>query len=98
MELIYGGEESYFSSLRSREAESAILNLEQGHSGKRWGRLIVHVTDVDAFWAHLKEKGFDPAKPRRTLRGVNAFFICRIRMGTSCRLRDRSDKRYNWLG
>lgn len=64
MELIYGGEESYFSSLRAREAESAILNLENGHPGKRWGRLILHVTDVDAFWTHLKENGFDTETPR----------------------------------
>jgi catechol 2,3-dioxygenase-like lactoylglutathione lyase family enzyme len=63
MELIYGGEDSYFSSLRSREAESAILNLEQGHPGKRWGRLILNVTDVDAFWTYLKETGFDPEMP-----------------------------------
>jgi hypothetical protein len=47
-------EGSYFSSLRTREAESAILNLEKGHPGKRWGGLILQVTDVDAFWAHLR--------------------------------------------
>jgi hypothetical protein len=33
MELTYGGEDSYFSSLRANEAESAILNLEKGHPG-----------------------------------------------------------------
>jgi catechol 2,3-dioxygenase-like lactoylglutathione lyase family enzyme len=44
MELIYGGEDSYLSSLRSREAASAIFNLEQGHPGGRWGRLILYVT------------------------------------------------------
>ena len=63
MELIYGGADSYFSSLRANDAGSAILNLEKGHPGKPWGRLILHVTDVDAFWTHLKESGFDPAKP-----------------------------------
>jgi catechol 2,3-dioxygenase-like lactoylglutathione lyase family enzyme len=31
MEAIHGGEESDFSSLRARETESAILNLERGH-------------------------------------------------------------------
>jgi catechol 2,3-dioxygenase-like lactoylglutathione lyase family enzyme len=64
MELIYGGEDSYFSSLRARQAESAILNLEMGHPGERWGRLILYVTDVDTFWTHLKENGFDPETPR----------------------------------
>jgi catechol 2,3-dioxygenase-like lactoylglutathione lyase family enzyme len=75
MELIYGGEGSYFSSLRSREAESAILNLEQGHPGKRWGRLILYVTDVDVFWAHLKESGFDPARPQDAAWGERYFHM-----------------------
>jgi len=64
MDLIYSEGDSYFSSLRAREAWSAILNLEKGHPGGRWGRLILHLTEVDAFWAHLKERGFDPASPQ----------------------------------
>jgi hypothetical protein len=32
MELLYGGERSSFSSLRSNDSESAILNFEQGDS------------------------------------------------------------------
>ena len=75
MELIYGGEDSYFSSLRAREAESAILNLEKGHPGKGWGRLILHVTDVDALWTHLKESGFDPAEPRDGAWGERYFHM-----------------------
>ena len=59
MDLTYGGEDSYFSSLRANEAESAILNLEKGHPGVRWGRLILYVADVDALWTHLKENVFD---------------------------------------
>ena len=30
MELLYGGEQASFSSLRANDSESAILNLEQG--------------------------------------------------------------------
>jgi hypothetical protein len=67
MELIYGGEDSYFSSLRVRDVESAILNFEKGDPGKHWGRLILYVTDVDAFWTHLKERGFDPARHKMVL-------------------------------
>ena len=75
MEVIYGGEESDFSSLRARETESAILNLQQGHPEKRWGRLILQVTDVDAFWSHLKEKGFDPARPQDGAWGERYFHM-----------------------
>jgi len=64
MELLYGGEDAGFSSLRARDAQSAILNLEQGDRVTRWGRLIFHVTDVDALWTHLKERGFDPGIPQ----------------------------------
>src|SRR6266496_4852669 len=50
MEVRYGGEGAFFSSLRAGEAESAILNLEQGKPVDGWGRLIFHVADVDAIW------------------------------------------------
>ena len=75
MELIYGGEDSYFSSLRSSDADSAILNLAKGHPGVRWGRLILYVTDVDAFWAHLKERGFDPPTPQDGVWGERYFHM-----------------------
>ncbi|HTF70379.1 MAG TPA: VOC family protein, partial [Edaphobacter sp.] len=64
MELLYGGERASFSSLRASDSASAILNLEQGESVPQWGRLIFHVPDVDAFWGHLKEEGFDPEIPQ----------------------------------
>jgi catechol 2,3-dioxygenase-like lactoylglutathione lyase family enzyme len=64
MELLYGGERASFSSLRASDSASAILNLEQGVSMPQWGRLIFHVTDVDAFWTHLRQKGFDPEVPQ----------------------------------
>jgi uncharacterized glyoxalase superfamily protein PhnB len=64
MELLYGGEQTSFSSLRANDSESALLNLEQGDPVSRWGRLIFYVTDVDAFWTHLKERGVNPEIPR----------------------------------
>ena len=56
-------------------SESAILNLERGDTVSRWGRLIFHVTDVDAFWIHLKEKGFDPEIPRDASWGERYFHM-----------------------
>src|SRR5437660_515237 len=64
MELLYGGEDAGFSSLRAKEAQSAVLNLEQGDRVTLWGRLIFYVTDVDALWTLLKERGFEPEIPR----------------------------------
>ena len=37
MELLYGGEGTGFSSLRAKDTQSAILNLEQGKPVTRWG-------------------------------------------------------------
>lgn len=88
MELVYGGERASFSSLRAKDSESAILNLEQGESVSQWGRLIFHVADVDAFWTHLKEKDLI-LKAHGTPRGVNAISTCSIRMATSCHLLGR---------
>ena len=75
MELLYGGEDAGFSSLRAQDAQSAMLNLERGETVTRWGRLIFYVTDVDAFWTHLKEGGFDPEIPRDAAWGERYFHM-----------------------
>ena len=75
MELLYGGEQASFSSLQAGNSESAILNLEQGNPVSRWGRLIFHVTDVDAFWTHLNDRGFHPEIPRDASWGERYFHM-----------------------
>src|SRR5712692_7655166 len=75
MELLYGGERAGFSSLRAKDAQSAILNLEQGRSVTGWGRMIFYVTDVDGFWNYLKERGFDPGKPQDASWGERYFHM-----------------------
>jgi catechol 2,3-dioxygenase-like lactoylglutathione lyase family enzyme len=74
MELLYGGEDMGFSSLRAKDTQPAILNLEQGKPEPRWGRLI-YVTDVDALWNHLKDQGFDPEIPRDASWGERYFHM-----------------------
>jgi catechol 2,3-dioxygenase-like lactoylglutathione lyase family enzyme len=75
MELIYGGERESFSSLRASNSESAILNLELGVTVPQWGRLIFHVSDVDALWTRLREKGFEPESPRDASWGERYFHM-----------------------
>ena len=70
-----GGEDAGFSSLRGKDEQSAILNLEQGDRVTRWSRLIFYVTDVDALWIHLKERGFDPEIPRDASWGTRYFHM-----------------------
>jgi catechol 2,3-dioxygenase-like lactoylglutathione lyase family enzyme len=75
LELLYGGERAGFTSLRAKDAQSAILNLEQGPSVAGWGRLIFYVADVDVFWAHLKALGCDPERPRDASWGERYFHM-----------------------
>ena len=75
LEILYGGENAYFSSLRPQRANEAILNLEQGTAATDWGRIIFHVKDVDKFWTDLKEKGFNPDKPRDAQWGERYFHL-----------------------
>jgi catechol 2,3-dioxygenase-like lactoylglutathione lyase family enzyme len=75
MELLYGGPYGAFSSLRTSEAESPILNLEQGGLTADWGRMIFHVADVDSSWNYLTEKGFDPERPHDASWGERYFHM-----------------------
>lgn len=75
MQIIYGGEEDCFSSLRTNEGKGPILNLEQGHSVTEWGRLIFYVADVDAIWTYLREKGFRPDSPQDAPWGERYFHM-----------------------
>jgi len=75
LEIIYGSEEAYFSSLRTKQGKDPILNLERGNPVTQWGRLIFHVPDVDRFWAYLKEKGLCPEAPRDASWGERYFHL-----------------------
>ena len=55
MKLVSGGEDEWFSSFSTKDVNGPILNLEQGNPVVHWGRLILYVSDVDAFCASLKE-------------------------------------------
>lgn len=74
LELIYGSEDSYFISLRTKD-RGTILNLEQGEPSLQWGRLIFHVSDVDRCWAYLTEEGFHPDAPKDASWGERYFHM-----------------------
>jgi len=74
MELLYGGEDAGFSSLRAKDTQSAILNLEEGNTVTDWGRLIFYVADVDALDVPLR-KGFRPERPRDASWGERYFHM-----------------------
>jgi catechol 2,3-dioxygenase-like lactoylglutathione lyase family enzyme len=75
LEVIYGGPDSSFTSLRTAGAQDVILNLEQGACSSGWGRLIFHVKDVDELWTHLKATGLDAPRPRDASWGERYFHL-----------------------
>ena len=75
LEVVYGGEGAYFSSLRAKDGKDPILNLEQGTFPDGWGRIIFHVKDVDELWDYLKAKQLNPALPRNGAWGERYFHL-----------------------
>ena len=75
LEMLYGGEQASFSSFRTTEDKHTILNLELGEAVIDWGRIIFHVSDVDRFWSYIREKGFDPSRPRDAPWGERYFHM-----------------------
>jgi catechol 2,3-dioxygenase-like lactoylglutathione lyase family enzyme len=75
LELLYGGDDAAFSSLRVKDDKEPILNLELGNPVISWGRLVLYVPDVDLFWAYLKENGLSPETPRNGSWGERYFHM-----------------------
>ena len=75
LEIIYGGEDAHFSSLRTNHGKDPILNLEWGNPFAQWGRLIFHVSDVDRFWSYLKAQGLNPQRPQDAPWGERYFHL-----------------------
>jgi catechol 2,3-dioxygenase-like lactoylglutathione lyase family enzyme len=75
LEIVFGGEDAFFSPLRAKDANTPILNLEQGRSVPGWGRMIFYVADVDVFWEYLRGKGFNPERPRDASWGERYFHM-----------------------
>jgi catechol 2,3-dioxygenase-like lactoylglutathione lyase family enzyme len=75
LELLYGSPNAGFASLRIRDAEFPLINLQLGRPTANWGRIIFRVPDVDAFWAHLKQNRFEPDRPQDAFWGERYFHM-----------------------
>jgi uncharacterized glyoxalase superfamily protein PhnB len=75
-EIAYGGETAEFTSFR---AGSGYLNLIAEPDDTRWswwGRLILHVADVDALYDRAVAAGFEPSTvPRDAEWGERYFHV-----------------------
>jgi catechol 2,3-dioxygenase-like lactoylglutathione lyase family enzyme len=73
-ELVYGGDEAGFSSLK---AGGAFVNLiaNHGYDQKWWGRVIFRVDDVDAHYRTLQTQALAVEPPRDASWGERFFHV-----------------------
>src|SRR5260370_7478586 len=64
LKVLYGGQNTCFSSLQTLGAKDTILNLDGGPLTAPWGRVIFYVSDLDPFFAHTQTTIYCPPKPR----------------------------------
>ena len=79
MKLLYGGEGTGFSSLRARDAQSAILNLEQGDTGDSLGTASLPRDGRGRVMDLSERKGVRPGNSARRFLGRTLFPHARSR-------------------
>ena len=72
-DVVYGGHEATFSSLRRGEAY-VNLALRPDYQPVWWGRVIFHVPDVDTLYAAITTQGLIPQNPPRDAAWGERFF------------------------
>jgi catechol 2,3-dioxygenase-like lactoylglutathione lyase family enzyme len=73
-ELLYGGDDVAFSSLKAGEA-FVNLSANPGYEQRWWGRVIFRVDDVDAHYRALLAKGLEPQSPQDAPWGERFFHV-----------------------
>jgi catechol 2,3-dioxygenase-like lactoylglutathione lyase family enzyme len=73
-ELVYGGDDAGFSSLK---AAKAFVNLiaSSGYDHRWWGRAIFRVADVDAHYWALRAQGLELQSPTDASWGERFFHV-----------------------
>ncbi len=73
-QLVHGGEQATFSSLRFGEA---VVNLvaAPAYQGQWWGRAIFRVDNADAYHRSLTAAGLQPEKPTDAPWGERYFHL-----------------------
>ena len=72
--LRYGGDGSDFSSFAVGEAYLNLIAQPPDRAWAWWGRVIIHVSDVDAVHARAVEQGLGPEAPPRDAGWGERFF------------------------
>ena len=89
LEIVYGGERSYFTSLRTKDGDT-ILNLEHDNASIQWGAVNFFTFLMLTVSGHTSWKRAFIQTPHTMPRGANVIFICPILMAMSFHLLVRS--------
>lgn len=73
-ELQYGGKDATFTSFRVGSGYLNLITQPEQRQWTWWGRVIFHVSDVDALHARAVEKGMQPEAPPRDAGWGERFF------------------------
>ena len=75
-EILYGGEESSFTSLRAGPGYLNLIALGEQKQWSWWGSIIFHVDDVDALYKRALAAGHQPStQPRDAEWGERYFHL-----------------------
>jgi catechol 2,3-dioxygenase-like lactoylglutathione lyase family enzyme len=72
--LLRGGEGSAFTSLQAGSGYLNLIAMPSDHAWSWWGRVIFHVSDVDAFYASALAAGLHPDSAPRDAPWGERFF------------------------
>ena len=73
-QIVNGGGEAHFTSLRSGEA-FVNLSADSNYESCRWGRAIFRVDDADVHFEVLRSEGLEPDTPRDASWGERFFHV-----------------------
>jgi uncharacterized glyoxalase superfamily protein PhnB len=73
-DLRYGGEDAAFTSFRVGTGFINLIAESPQRTWSWWGRLIIHVTDVDALYARAVDLGLRPHAPPRDAEWGERYF------------------------
>lgn len=75
--LLYGGEEAAFTSFVLDRGHLNLIAAPPGRGGDWWGRVILHVDDVDALYDRALALGLRPEAPPRDAEWGERYFHLR---------------------
>ena len=73
-EIVYGGEASAFTSLRAGPGFLNLITQPADTGWSWWGRVIFHVTDVDAMFERAVAAGWKPSTTPRDAEWGERYF------------------------